>query len=153
MRVVPLKKKPEMKDGWCQKRIVMNSSPTQINYWQEEGEDESMAIFRPILGQTDHGVIFGLYPWTVYVVNVQVFNEAGVGPKSQDFPQETLRSGKCYVKYLHAYIIYILAYFNSSFASLQCIGDILNQKRYSTNQAISWVLKMMFGLQFWCTIR
>ena len=53
-----------------------------------------MSIYNTIRGQTDHGFIIGLDPKTYYFVNVQVFNSAGNGPKSEDFLEETLRSGK-----------------------------------------------------------
>ena len=65
----------------------------QINYWKETGEDETMSIYRPLGGQRDRGLIIGLEPKTYYYVNVQVFNTAGNGPKSQDFLEETLRKG------------------------------------------------------------
>ena len=66
----------------------------QINYWKEVGEDETMSLYRPIPGQTDNGFIIGLDIKTYYYVNVQVYNSAGNGPKSEDFLEETLRSGK-----------------------------------------------------------
>ena len=64
----------------------------QINYWKEVGESEAMSIYRPLGGQRDHGLIIGLDSHTYYFVNVQVFNSAGNGPKSQDYLEETLRS-------------------------------------------------------------
>nr|AUG84451.1 contactin [Platynereis dumerilii] len=64
----------------------------RINYWKEETEDEGMAIYRPLSGQRDHGLIIGLDVKTYYLVNVQVFNSAGNGPKSEDYVEETLRS-------------------------------------------------------------
>jgi hypothetical protein len=63
----------------------------RLNYWKEEGEDETMAQYRPITGQTDQGLIIGLETHTYYYVNVQVYNSAGNGPKSQEFLEETLR--------------------------------------------------------------
>ena len=53
-----------------------------------------MAIYRPLSGQRDNGLIIGLSIKTYYVVNVQVFNTAGNGPKSEDYVEETLRSGE-----------------------------------------------------------
>lgn len=53
-----------------------------------------MSIYNVIPGQTDHGYVIGLEHHTYYYVNVQVFNSAGNGPKSQDYLEETLRSGK-----------------------------------------------------------
>ena len=66
----------------------------QINYWKEEGEDETMAFHNPISGQTDRGLAIALEVKTYYFVNVQVFNSAGNGPKSEDFLEETLRYGE-----------------------------------------------------------
>ena len=56
-------------------------------------EDETMSIYNVIRGQSDKGKVIGLRPHTYYIVNVQVFNTAGNGPKSQDFREETLRAG------------------------------------------------------------
>ncbi len=53
-----------------------------------------MAIYRPLGGQRSSGLIIGLNAKTYYYVNIQVFNTAGNGPKSQDFLEETLRLGK-----------------------------------------------------------
>ncbi len=53
-----------------------------------------MALYNPIMGQTDQGLAIGLDPHTYYFVNVQVFNTAGNGPKSEDYLEETLRSGE-----------------------------------------------------------
>ncbi len=59
-----------------------------------------MSLYRPILGQTDRGFIIGLDVKTYYYVNVQVYNSAGNGPKSEDFLEETLRFGKDLIKRL-----------------------------------------------------
>ena len=59
-----------------------------------------MSIYNTIPGQTDRGFIIGLDPKTYYFVNVQVFNTAGNGPKSEDFLEETLRSGKLLLFFL-----------------------------------------------------
>ena len=66
----------------------------QINFWKEIGEDETMSIYNIISGQTDTGLVIGLEPHTYYYVNVQVYNSAGNGPKSQDYLEETLRAGR-----------------------------------------------------------
>ena len=60
-----------------------------------------MSIYNSIPGQTNRGFIIGLDPKTYYFVNVQVFNSAGNGPKSEDFLEETLRSGKLFLVSLY----------------------------------------------------
>ena len=37
-------------------------------------------------------MIIGLYPDTYYWITIQVYNEAGYGPKSDPYLQETLRA-------------------------------------------------------------
>lgn len=78
----------------------MGFHTVQINYWKESTEDEGMAIYRPLAGQRDHGLIIGLAIKTYYVVNVQVFNSAGNGPKSEDYVEETLRAGNMINMYI-----------------------------------------------------
>jgi hypothetical protein len=65
----------------------------QINYWIDEEEDETMALFNFVPGQRDSGQIIGLRPNTFYVVNVQAINSAGNGPKSEIYRTRTLRAG------------------------------------------------------------
>ncbi|CAH1783082.1 unnamed protein product [Owenia fusiformis] len=62
-----------------------------INYWIEGKETEEMSIQQNLYGQMDCGMIIGLWPFTNYWTNVQVFNSAGYGPKSANFKQRTLR--------------------------------------------------------------
>ena len=52
-----------------------------------------MSIYNSIPGQTNRGLVIGLENHIYYYVNVQVYNSAGNGPKSEDFLEETLRSG------------------------------------------------------------
>jgi len=52
-----------------------------------------MALFRIIRNQTDHGLIIALREDTDYMINVQVVNSAGLGPKSETYPVRTLRAG------------------------------------------------------------
>jgi len=65
----------------------------QINYWIKDEQNETMALFRIIHNQTDHGLIIALREDTEYFVNVQVLNSAGLGPKSETYPVRTLRAG------------------------------------------------------------
>ncbi|XP_033745615.1 contactin-like [Pecten maximus] len=63
----------------------------KVNYWLREGGDEMHAIQAIFYGDIDHAVIIGLLPDTWYYFNVQVFNTAGNGQKSEKYPQETDR--------------------------------------------------------------
>ncbi|KAL5013277.1 hypothetical protein ScPMuIL_007547 [Solemya velum] len=63
----------------------------KLNYWVMDEEEEIQAIQAIYQGQTDHAVIIGLEANSWYTVNVQVYNTAGNGPKSEDFHQETYR--------------------------------------------------------------
>ena len=65
----------------------------QINYWVKDEQNETMALFRIIHNQTDHGLIIALRENTDYFINVQVVNSAGLGPKSETYPVRTLRAG------------------------------------------------------------
>ena len=65
----------------------------QINYWIQDEEDESMALFNFVEGQRSSGRIIGLRENTFYVVNVQAINSAGNGPKSETYSTRTLRAG------------------------------------------------------------
>ena len=44
-------------------------------------------------GQVDTGVVIGLTPWDMFYVDVQVYNSAGLGPRSEAFVQETVGWG------------------------------------------------------------
>ena len=66
----------------------------QVNYWVKDEQNETMALFRIIRNQTDHGLIIALRENTDYFVNVQVVNSAGLGPKSETYPVRTLRAGR-----------------------------------------------------------
>jgi len=68
----------------------------QINYWLAGEQNETMALFRIIRNQTDHGLIIALREDTDYLINVQVVNSAGLGPKSETYPVRTLRAGLCH---------------------------------------------------------
>ena len=68
----------------------------QVNYWVKDEQNETMALFRIIRNQTDHGLIIALRENTDYFVNVQVVNSAGLGPKSETYPVRTLRAGTAY---------------------------------------------------------
>jgi len=63
----------------------------RINYWVDVEEDETMALFKIIRNQTDHGLIIALRPNTYYMINVQAINTAGNGPKSENYRTRTLR--------------------------------------------------------------
>ncbi|XP_021356952.1 contactin-like isoform X1 [Mizuhopecten yessoensis] len=63
----------------------------KVNYWLREGGDEMHAIQAIFYGDIDHAIIIGLLPDTWYYFNVQVFNTAGNGQKSEKYPQETDR--------------------------------------------------------------
>jgi len=66
----------------------------QINYWVIGEQNETMALFRIIRNQTDHGLIIALREDTDYWVNVQVLNSGlNLGPKSEIYPVRTLRAG------------------------------------------------------------
>jgi len=65
----------------------------QVNYWVKDEQNETMALFRIIRNQTDHGLVIALRENTDYFVNVQVVNSAGLGPKSETYPVRTLRAG------------------------------------------------------------
>ena len=64
----------------------------RINYHEECCMTEQMALFNQVYGQQTEGMLVGLYPNTKYVITVQVFNEAGYGPKTDPYIQDTLRS-------------------------------------------------------------
>lgn len=64
----------------------------RINYWVKDEQNETMALFRIIRNQTDHGLIIALREDTDYFINVQVVNSAGLGPKSETYPVRTLRA-------------------------------------------------------------
>ncbi|CAH1783325.1 unnamed protein product [Owenia fusiformis] len=64
----------------------------RITYWKRDIETEELGIRQTVNGKVDSGFIIGLNPNTFYVVNVMAFNSAGNSPKSEDFPQRTLRS-------------------------------------------------------------
>jgi len=67
----------------------------QINYWVKDEQNETMALFRIIRNQTDHGMIIALREDTDYWVNVQVLNSGlNLGPKSEFYPVRTLRAGR-----------------------------------------------------------
>ncbi|XP_055957470.1 contactin [Patella vulgata] len=55
----------------------------QVNYWLE-GMTYQDALFSRHLGQADFGRIIGLDENSDYWVNAQVYNTAGLGPKSED---------------------------------------------------------------------
>lgn len=59
----------------------------------KDEQNETMALFRIIRNQTDHGLIIALREDTDYFINVQVVNSAGLGPKSETYPVRTLRAG------------------------------------------------------------
>jgi len=66
----------------------------QINYWIMGEQNETMALFRIIRNQTDHGMIIALREDTDYFINVQVLNSGNnLGPKSETYPVRTLRAG------------------------------------------------------------
>ena len=65
----------------------------QINYYAPDYEDSLMAQFKIVHGDVTNGIILGLYPFTYYIVSIQVMNSAGFGPKSQEFQVKTLRHG------------------------------------------------------------
>lgn len=64
----------------------------RINYWVDQEEEETMALFKIIRNQTDHGLIIGLRENTDYMINVQALNTAGNGPKSENYRTKTLRA-------------------------------------------------------------
>lgn len=65
----------------------------RINYWVKDEQNETMALFRIIRNQTDHGMIIALREDTDYWVNVQVLNSGlNLGPKSEIYPVRTLRA-------------------------------------------------------------
>lgn len=64
----------------------------RINYWIDQEEEETMALFKIIRNQTDHGLIIGLRENTNYMINVQALNTAGNGPKSENYRTKTLRA-------------------------------------------------------------
>jgi len=67
----------------------------QINYWVKDEQNETMALFRIIRNQTDHGLIIALREDTDYWVCVQVLNSGlNLGPKSEIYPVRTLRAGR-----------------------------------------------------------
>ncbi|XP_046353215.1 contactin-like [Haliotis rufescens] len=63
----------------------------KVNYWRQQEETEIEAVQSIYEGQIDHALIIGLQPDTWYTVNVQVYNSAGNGPKSEDYHQSTDR--------------------------------------------------------------
>jgi receptor-type tyrosine-protein phosphatase gamma len=64
----------------------------RINYWIDGEQNETMALFKIIHNQTDHGLIIALRENTWYMINVQAINTAGNGPKSEDYRTRTLRA-------------------------------------------------------------
>ncbi|XP_067683459.1 contactin-like isoform X1 [Haliotis asinina] len=63
----------------------------KVNYWMKDTETEIEAVQSIYEGQIDNALIIGLQPDTWYTVNVQVYNSAGNGPKSEDYSQSTDR--------------------------------------------------------------
>ncbi|KAK6176500.1 hypothetical protein SNE40_014772 [Patella caerulea] len=63
----------------------------KINYWRKDVDIETGAPQNILSGQIDHGLIIGLEADTWYTVNVQVYNGAGNGPKSELYHQSTDR--------------------------------------------------------------
>lgn len=61
----------------------------QINYWKLDVEEEFEATQAILHGQRDRGLIIGLEHDTFYQFNVQAYNSAGNGPKSETFRQTT----------------------------------------------------------------
>ncbi|XP_046576774.1 contactin-like [Haliotis rubra] len=64
----------------------------QINYWLD-GETYNDALFVRHYGQMSKGMIIGLEPNTDYWCNVNVFNGAGLGPKSENWWFSTYYQG------------------------------------------------------------
>ncbi|KAK6181653.1 hypothetical protein SNE40_009468 [Patella caerulea] len=61
----------------------------QINYWPDEGDYWLMFIRHR--GQRDTGLVIGLASDTNFWVDVQVYNSAGLGPRSEAYFMETSR--------------------------------------------------------------
>ncbi|KAK3105542.1 hypothetical protein FSP39_000096 [Pinctada imbricata] len=62
----------------------------QVNYWlQADTSVNPYKISIRFWGDVDHGRVIGLEADTYYYCEVQVFNEAGLGPLSDKYPAET----------------------------------------------------------------
>jgi hypothetical protein len=67
----------------------------RLAYWPTElGMDYENPPRVTINGQTSEGLVIGLDPDTQYYFALYIWNEAGNGPKSQPYPQRTLRNGE-----------------------------------------------------------
>lgn len=67
----------------------------QVNYYlREQGDDDTKDYkYKQSIrfhGQRDSGVIIGLEPDTYYIVEAQVFTDAGLGPLGEPYPAETM---------------------------------------------------------------
>ncbi|XP_021368821.1 contactin-like [Mizuhopecten yessoensis] len=61
----------------------------QINYWANNNDDPPLTKFIRYQGQRDTGLVIGLEADSYYWFNVQVYNTAGLGPRSERYTQET----------------------------------------------------------------
>lgn len=71
----------------------------QINYWRRDNETENEARYNFIQIPKGHdninrGRVIGLSGKDWFYVNVQAYNSAGFGPKSENYLQETANFGK-----------------------------------------------------------
>ncbi|CAD5115430.1 DgyrCDS4405 [Dimorphilus gyrociliatus] len=64
----------------------------RISYWKDKGGSREGAPRVTVDGQADEALVIGLEPDTMYKFDVMIWNEAGNGPKSQEFPQRTFRN-------------------------------------------------------------
>ncbi|ESP02884.1 hypothetical protein LOTGIDRAFT_110734, partial [Lottia gigantea] len=64
----------------------------QINYWKVN-ESDPRVVSASHVGQFDSYLIIGLEPSTMYEMDAQVYNTAGLGPKSEKYRQRTWSNG------------------------------------------------------------
>ncbi|XP_025106853.1 contactin-like isoform X2 [Pomacea canaliculata] len=112
----------------------------RINYWMRDNETEDQARYNFIripwgMDNIDHGLIIGLFPRDWYIVNVQTYNSAGFGPKSEDYPQQTTNSAPA----LYPTEVYVY--------SIEGTGLQVNFRGISTNVAEEPL--MGYKVQYW----
>lgn len=64
----------------------------RVSYWKDKGGLREGAPRVTVDGQVEEALVIGLEPDTMYKFDVMVWNDAGNGPKSQEYPQRTFRN-------------------------------------------------------------
>ena len=77
----------------------------QINYWNIDDNQTASTSLQSIryLGQRNNGTVIGLVANHWYEFDVQVYNSAGMGPRSERYRQVVYRSGTCF-RYILCFI-------------------------------------------------